>query len=370
MLFVSKAWVTRILVNYPNWQPEVIFRMNILYGIAGIVLIVTVLRDLIITTLSFQGAGRITRFISEKIWRLFLRISNGKGTSKLLDHVGYINMVIIILTWVMGMWLGAFLLLLTDPLSVLDSRTNEVTTAWEKLYFTGYTLSTLGNGDYKPGNTLWDITTNLLAFSGLAFITVSITYIMPVLSAVILQVKLSVFIHCMGNTPQQILINGWNGKNFDRLLKHDAEISNDVIQHSENHRAYPIIHYFHNSALKKSIIPSLAMLDEALSMLMHVVAEHARPDEKDLSLLRGSLDFYMEVLKQDQKIETDAMPEPPDWSELEQQGIPLKQGSLYTFNAHEDLKKRRRILAHLLLEDGWNWHAVYAKEKHEANESH
>jgi hypothetical protein len=336
--------------------------MHILYGIAGIFLIMMVLRDLITTTLSFQGAGRITRFISEKIWRLFLRASNRKGTSKLLDHVGYLNMVVIILTWVVGMWLGAFLLLLTDPLSVLDSSTNVAATTWEKLYFSGYTLSTLGNGDFKPGSTIWDIITNLLAFSGLAFITVSITYIMPVLSAVILQVKLSVFINCMGDTPQQILINGWDGKNFDRLLKHDAEISNAVIQHSENHKAYPIIHYFHNSTLKKSIIPSLAMLDEAISMLMHVVAEHARPDQKDLSLLRGSLDFYMEVLKQDQKIETDALPAPPDWSELVQQGIPLKKDNLEAFNTYETLNKRRRILAHLLQEDGWDWDAVYAKK--------
>jgi hypothetical protein len=336
--------------------------MNILYGLVGIFLIMTVLQDLITTTLSFQGAGRITRLISKNIWRLFLIASNRKGTSKVLDHVGYINMVIIIMTWVMGMWLGAFLLLLSDPLSVLDSTTNEVTTAWEKLYFSGYTLSTLGNGDYKPGDTVWDVITNLLAFSGLAFITISITYIMPVLSAVILQVKLSVFINCMGDTPQQILINGWNGKNFDRLLKRDAEISNSVIQHSENHKAYPIIHYFHNSALKESIIPSLAMLDEALSMIMHVVAEDARPAQKDLLLLRGSLDFYMEVLKQDQKIETDALPAPPDWSELVQQGIPLKKDNLEAFNTYETLNKRRRILAHLLQEDGWDWDAVYAKK--------
>lgn len=336
--------------------------MNLLYGIAGFFIILVVLKDLITTTLSFQGAGRLTRFISEKIWHLFLKAVGKKGTSPLLDHIGYLNMVVIILTWVLGMWIGAFLLLLTDPLSVIDSTTSVPATVWEKIYFSGYTLSTLGNGDFKTGSALWDITTNLLAFSGLAFITISITYIMPVLSAVILQVKLSVFINCLGDTPQQILVNGWNGHNFDRLLKNDADITDMLIEHSENHKVYPIIHYFHNSELKKSIIVSLAMLDEAISMLKHVVAESAKPDQKDMSLLKNSMDFYLEVLKQDQKMETNAMPAQPDWSVLEQEGIPLKRDILADFNTHTHLNKRRKVLAHLLEEDGWSWDDVYAKK--------
>lgn len=334
--------------------------MNLLYGIAGVFIILVILKDLITTTLSFQGAGRITRFISEKIWHLVLKAVGSKGSSPLLDHIGYLNMVIIILTWVLGMWIGAFLVLLTDSKSVIDSTTNVPATVWEKLYFSGYTLSTLGNGDFKTGSALWDITTNLLAFSGLAFITISITYIMPVLSAVILQVKLSVFINCLGDTPQQILVNGWNGQNFDRLLKNDADITDMLIEHSENHKVYPIIHYFHNSELKKSIIVSLAMLDESISMLKHVVAESAKPDHKDMELLQKSLDFYLEVLKQDQKTETNAMPSPPDWSALEREGIPLNRETLEDFNTNARLKTRRRILAHLLEEDGWSWDDVYA----------
>ncbi|MBD1396470.1 two pore domain potassium channel family protein [Pontibacter sp. JH31] len=333
--------------------------MNILYGIAGVLLILVILKDLITTTLSYQGAGRITHFISEKIWHLVLKVAKNKGSSPLLDHAGYINMVTIILTWVMGMWIGAFLLLLTDPRSVLDSTTNVPATAWEKLYFSGYTLSTLGNGDFKAGSTFWDITTNLLAFSGLAFITISITYIMPVLSAVILQVKLSVFINCLGNTPQQILANGWNGQNFDRLLKNDADIADMLIEHCENHKVYPIIHYFHNSELKKSIIVSLAILDEAISMLSVAVDKSAMPDKKDIALLQKSMDFYLEVLKQDKKINTSDMPAQPDWTLLEQEGIPLSQESIEEFNTNAHLHKRRRILAHLLEEDGWNWDDVY-----------
>jgi hypothetical protein len=339
--------------------------MQLLYALAGIAIILLVFKDLITTTLSFQGGGRITNFISTKLWRLGLMLAKRNGRAPLLEKVGHTLLIVIILTWVVGMWLGAFLLLQTDPASVLNSNTDATTSAWEKLYFAGYTLSTMGNGDYKPSSYVWDIVTNLLAFSGLAFITISITYIMPVLSAVILQVKLSVFINSMGDTPQQILINGWNGENFDRLLKNDATISELLIQHSENHKAYPIIHYFHNSDLRKAIILNIAMLDEAVSMLTHVVDKSTRPDQKDMSLLRGSLDFYLEVLKQDQQIKNNTMPSPPDWAVLEKERIPLDTDCLQDFNTNEELNSRRRVLAHLLEEDGWDWEAVYAKKKND-----
>ncbi|EJF08555.1 potassium channel family protein [Pontibacter sp. BAB1700] len=277
--------------------------MQLLYAIAGIILIIFVLKDLVTTTLSFQGGGLLTNFLSEKTWRLCLKMAGNDGKKKLLERVGHMLLVLIILTWVAGMWLGSFLLLLSDPASVLNSNTDEVTTAWEKLYFAGYTLSTMGNGDYKPSSYVWDIVTNLLAFSGLAFITISITYIMPVLSAVILQVKLSVFLNSLGNSPQQMLLNSWNGENFNRLLKHDADLADMITQHSQNHKAYPIIHYFHSVEQRQSVILNLTIFDEAINFLQFGVQDEARPSDEDLLTIRGAQDYYLFVLERHQKNE-------------------------------------------------------------------
>jgi hypothetical protein len=255
-----------------------------------------------------------------------------------------------------------FLLLLSDPTTVLNSTTNAVTNAWEKFYFAGYTLSTLGNGDFKPGNHTWQVVTNIFAFFGLALVTVSITYIMPVLSAVILQVKLSVFINCLGDTPQKILLNSWNGENFNRLLKRDAEIASSLIQHSQNHKAYPIIHYFHSNQVKQSVVVSLAMLDEAISFLIHTVKEESRPNPKDLLLIRGALDFYLSVLKQEERNYEKTILPPTDWSQLEKAGIVLDRGRLLSFNTISELQNRRNVLSHLLKQDGWDWHVVYSEQ--------
>lgn len=335
--------------------------MQILYAIAGIAIIVYVMKDLITTTLSFQGGGHLTNFISENLWRLCLKLAGHDGKKKMLERVGHMLLVLIILTWVMGMWLGAFLLLLSDPASVLNSTTEEITTASEKLYFAGYTLSTVGNGDYKPGSNLWDIVTNLLAFSGLAFITVSITYIMPVLSAVILQVKLSVFLNSLGNSPQQVLLNCWNGENFDRLLRHDADLADMITEHSQNHKAYPIIHFFHNIEQRQSVVLNLAIFDEAINFLKFGVQEEVRPSDAELLTIRGAQDYYLYVLDRHHKNEEQEPYTFPEmkWDALMEAGIPLKTPLLSDFHSPETFKERREVLTYLLHQDGWSWDEIY-----------
>ncbi|WP_299986690.1 potassium channel family protein [uncultured Pontibacter sp.] len=335
--------------------------MQLLYAIAGITLIFFVLSDLITTTLSFQGGGRMTNFLSEKTWRLCLKMAGNDGKKKMLERVGQMLLVFIILTWVAGMWFGSFLLLLSDPGSVLDSNTEEITTAWEKLYFAGYTLSTMGNGDYKPGSYVWDIVANLLAFSGLAFITISITYIMPVLSAVILQVKLSVFLSSLGNSPQQMLLNCWNGKNFDRLLQHDADLADMIIQHSQNHKAYPIIHYFHSIEQRQAVILNLSIFDETINFLKYGVQEEARPSDADLLTVRGAQDFYLQVLNRHHKNEEQKPYTFPvmNWDALIEAGIPLRMDRLREFQSPEIFKERRETLTYLLYQDGWSWKDIY-----------
>ncbi|PVY42199.1 potassium channel family protein [Pontibacter virosus] len=335
--------------------------MQILYAIAGIALIFFVFKDLITTTLSFQGGGHLTNFIAENTWRLCLKLAGNDGKKKMLERVGHMLLILIITSWVAGMWLGSFLLLLSDPGSVLNSTTDAITTASEKLYFAGYTLSTMGNGDYKPGSTLWDIVANLLAFSGLAFITVSITYIMPVLSAVILQVKLSVFLNSLGNSPQQMLLNSWNGKNFDRLLRHDADLADMITQHSQNHKAYPIIHYFHSIEQRQSVILNLAIFDEAINFLKFGVQDEARPSDAELLTIRGAQDFYLHILERHHKNEEQepyTFPE-MNWDALIEAGIPLKTERLGAFHSAETFKERRETLTYLLYQDGWSWKDIY-----------
>lgn len=46
----------------------------------------------------------------------------------------------------------------------------------ERLYFTGYTVFTLGNGDFRPGAGTWQLATVAATGTGLVLITLAITY--------------------------------------------------------------------------------------------------------------------------------------------------------------------------------------------------
>lgn len=54
----------------------------------------------------------------------------------------------------------------------------------DRFYFAGYTMFTLGNGDFAPKQGVWRILTTVTAASGMLFITLSVTYVLSVLDAV------------------------------------------------------------------------------------------------------------------------------------------------------------------------------------------
>jgi hypothetical protein len=70
----------------------------------------------------------------------------------------------------------------------MNVETNS-TTVVNKIFYTGYTLSTLGLGDMEPEGNFWDILTAILSFTGLILISIAITYLIPVVSAEIAKRK-------------------------------------------------------------------------------------------------------------------------------------------------------------------------------------
>lgn len=83
-------------------------------------------------------------------------------------------------------------------------------------------------------NNVWRVITSITAFSGLAFITASLTYFVQVLSAVGLQSKLSLYINSMGRSPQQILANSWDEKGFSSFFDNVSDICQMLMQLSSS----------------------------------------------------------------------------------------------------------------------------------------
>lgn len=334
-----------------------------LYFTLGILVLLVVVADILKTALSSQGGGTVTNAVSRAVWIALFSAARRNARSSVLNYAGMTVLLAVLLSWVAMLWLGLFLLLVSDTGSVVSSQ-GAATGPLEKLYYAGFSLSTLGVGDYKATGDGWRITTSAFAFAGLVLITTSITYFVPILSAVNLQSKISLYIYSMGENPQEILQNTWNGKDFSAFISMVPELTDMLFQHQLHHRSYPVLHYFHNTDPSLSAKRSIVQLAETLSLLKYGVQHNESETGKfQLMRLEGSINAYLDTVTSSYVREEKERGAPtPAFKRLKECGIPLHADAHIAQCYSGPLRTRRNELAALLSHDGWSWNDVYGTE--------
>jgi len=330
--------------------------MAYLLIVIGTIIYLSIVIDILKTTLSMQGGGWLTSNFSHLFWKLMLKLSSKNGKSKLLARAGFYLLILIILIWVSSLTLSLFLLLQSDIDSVVNSAKIPAS-AFEKLYYSGYILSTLGIGDFTPSNNLWRIITDLYSFTGLILITMSVTYFIPVLSAIIKQRKLGINLSCLGSSPQEIILNAWNGKDYAFFKLQLLSFSDALLEHNQNHRAYPVIHYFHNSDKEHAIILQLSRLNEAIYILDNCLNHEYSIPKQEISSIKSALNNYTKVVKEVSKISIKkSPPSAPDLSMLKEKNMLKSHFRCIEFS--ENIQQNRLVFLTLLEQDGWQWEDV------------
>lgn len=331
-----------------------------LFGIGVILLIITTV-DLINTALSVNGAGFLSKRIAKGIWKGLLFINRNLGRRKVLEWGGAIILFSILINWLVLIWVSASFMFISDPDSVMNVETNTATSIVSKIFYTGYTLSTLGLGDMEPDGAFWEVLTAFLSLAGLILISIAITYLIPVVSAEIEKRKISVYITTLGCSVEEILANHWNGKDFKLLEDPFKQLTNMVILHSQNHKAYSVLHFFHSSDKKEAFVLNLTNLDEVLSVLIHNIPQAHRPQNNILMGLRKAITSYLITLPEAFIKPSEEVPPLLRLSKLEEKNIPVVQNK-DTELAYDFLSKRRRLLLALIKDDGWEWDDIHAGE--------
>ncbi|MEP4445054.1 MAG: ion channel, partial [Hyphomicrobiales bacterium] len=223
--------------------------MHTFYLILGITILVVIAYDFFYTTLSFNGAGYLSRLTSRFLSALFLFLNRYIPRRNALRYSGVTHILFLLGMWIGLLWIGFFLLLVSDPRSVVEAGTGSAASVLTKLYVSGYTLSTLGVGDYIPGSEGWQIIMAAFSFAGFIFITTAMTYLMSLTTAVIHKRNLSLFIANMGDTPEEILINLYSceEEHFIMLPDFSIKLREMINKHNQNHYAHPAVHYFYST---------------------------------------------------------------------------------------------------------------------------
>ncbi len=331
--------------------------MNALYFSLGILLLLLVVLDLLWTTLWVEGhAGPLSSRLTAWLWRGWRGVARSNGLA--LSMGGPLIMVLTLFTWVGVLWAGWILLFASSEGAIIDPPNQEPVTAWPaRIYFVAYALFTMGNGDFSPSNGFWQLMTSLTTASGMLFITLGVSYVLSVLSAVNQRRAFANGVSGLGARSEEFLCNGWNGEDFRALDLPLHAMSGQLSRLAEQHKAYPILHYYRSAGEADAMAVAVAVLDEALTLLCFAIPEERRPNPAVTHSIRATIFSYLETL-QDVYIQiAERHPPPPELSMLRAAGIPTLPDEQFA-QALDTLEARRRKLLGALEADAWPWPPV------------
>lgn len=325
--------------------------MTIVLLVAGVALVVVALIDQYATTVAMRGGGPVSSWLADRLWRAALR---RWGSQRALAWYGTAMVAVIIATWVVLLYGGWTLIFLSHPDAVVGATTGVPVGTWERLYYTGYTVTTLGNGELRPAGLPWQVATVVAALSGLGVITLAITFITPVLNAVVHKRQVARTILGFGASAHDIVANGWDGTGFAPLRTHLANLVPELTGLAQQHIAYPVLHYFHSADRTTAVAPAVAVLDDALTLLRHGVERQHRLDDVTLRAASQAVEALLEALHAAHIEPVDDPPGPPALQVLQQLEIPAVDDDEYA-RATADLGPRRALLMAFVASDGWSW---------------
>lgn len=330
--------------------------VEVIFVMFGAVLVLVTLLDVIWTTLaSSGGAGPITRHFAPFLWSGIVRVHRRRPSHAFLSGSAVALVVLVLALWIALMTVGWWLITLGGSDPIVTSSTGATADALDRLYFTGYTLFTLGNGDFRPSGSVWQMATVAMAGSGLILITLSITYLVPIATTAAAQRQLSTFIFSLGDTPQELLTQAWCGGNFRVLETHLTGLAPELHAAGQSYLTYPVLHYLHPTDPRSAAPNAFVHLALALELMDTAVHPSIRPAPLATEPCRQGLQLFLRTLRGAHIEAADVPLDLPDLDPLTEMGIPLVSEGEYRAEGHRS-EHTRRLLAGLLTHTGWSEH--------------
>ncbi|QBQ54062.1 potassium channel family protein [Nitrosococcus wardiae] len=320
--------------------------------ISGLLILLCLVFEIFWTTLG-EGGGPLTNRITQLLWHL---LRSHPIPHRLLSFFGIQIVLAVIAIWICLLWLGWLLVFWGSTEAVINSQTRLPADFGARVYFTGFTIFTLGTGDYVPQGSFWQVLTAIASLSGLFLITFTITYLVPVVQAAAHKRMVALTLFSLGSTPQAILANTWNGRDWSTLEQHLTTLMPELATLKQHYVTYPVLNYFNASNSSEVISLRLAALDEVLTILAYGLKEGEQCFPHGLlhptrQLLSSCLQVMARAyaLKHPQKI-----PPSPNLSILADHGMPVITQKQFQCNLAQ-LEKRRALWLALIQETGWSW---------------
>lgn len=334
--------------------------IRIILGILGIATLIFVAVDVIWTTLFLAGGGPLTSRLVNSLWRVLLHRHHRVAGYQLPAASGLLIVLFTTIVWVALIWLSWTLVFSMSEGAVVETTSGRPADLWGRAYFAGFTLITLGIGDYRPVGPVWQMATVVAAANGFFLVTLAIAYLLPLISAVVQKRQIAEYIASLGHTPEDILLRGWNGSGFGSLGDHLVALAPRLMELGQSHLAYPVLHCFHSGERETAVAPSIAALDEALTVLRCGVDPGVRLDRPTIDPLRSSITKFITTLGALSPQDASDAPPAPSLDRLCTHGIPIVDDEAFLEEVR-NLADRRRLLLAMVYSEGWTWEVLASR---------
>ena len=328
---------------------------------AGILVLLAGFGDLLWTTLGTHGGGPVSGPLTRLGWLAMKWVHKRGPFHRLLSFGGSLLLFWLLLFWVFIVWLGWTLVFTGAASSVVIEKTGAPVDVWSRIYYVAALMFTPGTSQYVPNGAVWKVISSVAAGSGLIVVTLAITYVLAVLSAVVGKRTLGSYIWDMGATPELIIDRAWTGTNFASVDQYLIQLVGALELFAENHLAYPILQYFHSENRRTAAPLRIAALFDTLLLVSEGADPSVRPPKLALLSACDAIRCLTEVLEAEFVTPADEAPPHPDLEILRSRRIPAQNEK--EFHAAVDrFRDVRRSLLGMIYDAGWTWDDVLKTE--------
>jgi hypothetical protein len=309
--------------------------------------------DALWTTLWVDGnAGPLTRRHNSWMRRVILRVAGKRH--RMLSLTGPVVLVTSVLVWAVMTWTGWVLLFSGDSHSLLQTRGGAPAGLVDRIFFAGSTMFTLGSVDFSPSSSFWKIATSLAGLNGLFMLTLAVTYLLAIIEAVVAKRSFASQVWTLGRTAEEFILNAWNGDGFPAVELQIVSLTEQLQLVTEQHHAYPMLHFYHEAEKRQSVAHNLAVFSEVLLTFQHGVIERVRPAPAAILPAQRSIEEFLDTLHSAYVEPSEKQADAPRLDRLTPAGIPVVPSGEFG-RAVSERQERRQLLRGFLDSERRDW---------------
>ena len=265
-----------------------------IYTTAGFVLLALIIFDIYATVLhSSARYGPVGESLNRSVWRLgraaAFRLSRS-GRHRLLNMIGPMLLPLLIVVYVVLLGFSFALVYYPHVPSGFTFGVARPEPGWiDAVYFSGVTLTTVGYGDVVPRIAPLRFLALFEAASGLVVISLAITYMLTVYTA--LERKRAVAVSLYHQAGQGADVAGFIAHHFVEgrfygLRDALRTVTRDLQGLLESHIDHPVIHYFHPVEVYKGTPRVLFLLLETCAVIRAALDREENSDLRNYPEVR------------------------------------------------------------------------------------